>query len=245
MDPHRLIPRPLRPSHASKPPPVPIASAPPTRTKARTHKTVSTAGILKRKPMEAIYTHNHGHRAAHRRRREKSGHPLVRDYKDDVANCRDSAESNAVAALAGAHADLVARVGEVKNSNTTLLSTLQTQSEALLAPLEETEASKGAGYIGQQIETFRAQLSAGEKELERLWTLWDEAQGEIEKLGGEGGDVSKGWEEEVRERIGEMEGEVGEAGREAVRGMGEAEKEIDKKLREDQAKLVAMMFGGE
>ncbi|OBT89788.1 hypothetical protein VE02_00875 [Pseudogymnoascus sp. 03VT05] len=159
--------------------------------------------------MEAIYSHSNSYRASHRRRREKSGHPLVRDYKDDVANCRDSVESSAVAALADAHAKLVNKVGEIKTTNTTLLSTLQTQSEALLAPLEETEASMGVVDIGQQIETFRAQLAAAEKELERLWTLWNEAQGEIEKLTEEGGD------------------------------------EIDKKLREDQAKLVAMMFGGE
>lgn len=79
--------------------------------------------------------------------------------------------------------------------------------------------------LGRQIETFRADLLKGKKELDRLWKLWREAQGEIEKEG-EGGyrDVLKGWEEEVRERIAEMERDVQEAGREAVRGVGEAEK---------------------
>ncbi|OBT94836.1 hypothetical protein VE01_06379 [Pseudogymnoascus verrucosus] len=195
--------------------------------------------------------HTHKHRASRRRRREKSregksGHPLMRDYEDDVAKCRESAQSNAVAALATAHTDLLTKVGAVKTTNTTLLSTLQTQFSALLLPLNDTEiATTGNATRGvsEQIESFRAQLAAGERELKRLWGLWDEAQGEIEKLGREGGGgVMKGWEEEVRDRIGGMEREVEEAGREAVRGMGEAEKEIDKKLRDEQAKLVAMMF---
>ncbi|ELR08647.1 hypothetical protein VC83_03877 [Pseudogymnoascus destructans] len=225
--------------------------APAHSSRSKKHKTISTASILKRKPMAALYTHRrrHRHRASHHRHREKSGHPLMRDYQDDVAKCRDSAESNAAVALSDAHAKLVAKVDKIKSSNTTTLSTLQTQSEALLAPLEETEvdtATTGNAEVGKQIEMFRAQLAAGEKELKHLWELWDEAQGEIEKLGREGaGDMLKGWEEEVRERIGEMEEEAGEAGREAVKAMGEAEKEIDKKLREDHEKLVATMFRGE
>ncbi|OBT46614.1 hypothetical protein VE00_01839 [Pseudogymnoascus sp. WSF 3629] len=224
----------------------PHTSTPSTRSKQHRHKhkTISTAPILKRKPMAAIYSHRRRH--AHQRRREKSGHPLMRDYKDDVAKCRDHAESKAITALSNAHTHLLSKVNTIKTTNTTLLTTLSTQSSALLLPLDSTDisATTTTGGVGVQIENFRARLAAAEKELERLWGKWDEAQGEIEKLG-EGGGVMKGWEEEVKERIAEMEREVGEAGREAVKAVGEAEKEIDKKLREDQAQLVEMMFKAE
>jgi septation ring formation regulator EzrA len=142
---------------------------------------------------------------------------------DDVAKCRDHAESKAISALSNAHTTLISKVNTIKTTNTTLLTTLSTQSSALLLPLPDTEISTTTG-IGEQIESFRARLAAAEKELERLWGKWDEAQGEIEKLGEEGAGVMKGWEEEVRERIAEMEGEVQEAGREAVKAVGEAEK---------------------
>lgn len=150
-----------------------------------------------------------------------------------MAHCLAAAELRAIASLSAAHTELLSRVEVIKDSNTTTLSTLHTQSEALLAPLHDTEVSVSTATtatattttIGEQIETFRADLLRGEKELERLWGLWDEAQKEIEELGGgKEGDVRRGWEEEVRERIAEMEGYVAEAGREAVRAMGEAEK---------------------
>ncbi|KFZ10468.1 hypothetical protein V501_05181, partial [Pseudogymnoascus sp. VKM F-4519 (FW-2642)] len=147
--------------------------------------------------MATLHTHRRRHRrASHQRRREKSrggksGHPLMRDYEDDVAKCRESAQSNAAAALADAQAELVAKIGVVKTSNTTLLTTLQTQFSALLLPLDNTElditTTGNAAGVREQIESFRAQLAAGERELKRLWALWDEAQGEIEKMGGEGG----------------------------------------------------------
>lgn len=139
-----------------------------------------------------------------------------------------------MASLTDAYAGLVARVEVVKNSNSSTLSTLQTQSDALLAPLDgpgidgAITASSGENKDtgpGRQIETFRAHLLRGEKELDRLWKLWSEAQEEIEKEG-EGGykEVLKGWEDEVREKVADMEREVQKAGREAVRGVGEAEK---------------------
>ncbi|KFZ04527.1 hypothetical protein V502_10082, partial [Pseudogymnoascus sp. VKM F-4520 (FW-2644)] len=187
--PPRLIPRPA-PSHAPASKPA-LATAPSTRSKQ--HKTISTAAILKRKPMAALYSHSH--RAPHRRRREKGVHPLVRDYQDDLSHCLASAESRATSSLADAHAGLLARVEVVKNTNSTTLSTLQTQSSAVLAPLDGPEIdgatttnpgeNKDTG-LGRQIETFRADLLRGERELERLWGLWSEAQGEIEKEG-EGG----------------------------------------------------------
>ncbi|KAL5345902.1 hypothetical protein ACLOAV_008932 [Pseudogymnoascus australis] len=274
MPPPRLIPRPL-PSHPQKPNTTAPTTAPP-----KIHKTVSTAAILKRKPMAAL--HAHSYRAPHRRRREKGMHPLLKDYQgiyfpilpsglfyyfqpsdlgfgfgvwNDIARCLASAEAKATSSLSTAHAALQARVDTVKDANAGTLSTLQTQYLALLAPLDDNDpettttataitATTGTG-IAQQIEIFRADLLRGERELERLWRVWGEAQGEIEGMGEGGGDVRKGWERVVRERIGEMEGEVMEAGREAVRGLGEMEKEIDRKLREDQAKLVAMMFGEE
>lgn len=150
---------------------------------------------------------------------------------DDLSQCLASAESRATSSLADAHADLLARVDIVKNTNSTTLSTLQTQSSAVLAPLDEPEIDSITATtttktgVAEQIETFRADLLRGEKELARLWGLWSEAQEEIEKEG-EGGykDVLKGWQGEVRERIVEMERDVQEAGREAVRGVGEAEK---------------------
>ncbi|OBT65292.1 hypothetical protein VE03_04555 [Pseudogymnoascus sp. 23342-1-I1] len=247
--PSRLIPRPV-PSRPRKPTTAPTAAPP------KIQKTVSTAAILKRKPMAAL--HSHSYRAPHRRQRDKGVHPLVRDYQDDVASCLASAESRATTSLSDAHAELLARVGAVKDTNTTTLHTLQTQSDALLAPLDAPEvddtipttttttATTTKTILSEQIATFRADLLKREKELEKLWKLRDEAQGEIEKLGEGGyGDVLGGWEGEVRERIVVMEGEVEEAGREAVRGVEGMEKEIDRKLREDQAKLVAMMFGEE
>lgn len=144
--------------------------------------------------------------------------------------CLASAESRATSSLSDAHASLLARVGKVKDSNTTLISTLQAQCSAALAPLNGTEVDGAATgkelvKLGQHIETFRAQLAGGETELKRLWGLWSEAQEEIEKVGKGGyNDELKGWEGEVRERVAEMKREVGEAGREAVRGVGEAEK---------------------
>jgi hypothetical protein len=151
-------------------------------------------------------------------------------------------------------------VGIIKNSNSTLLSTLQIQSGAALAPLdvqptnEQTTngtSSVAVGDIAHQLTTFRTSLLATEENLTRLWTIWDSAQEEIEAIGEEvrgsveGGykHVLAGWETEVREKVGEMEGEVKLAGGEAVRRMGEAEKEIDRRLREEQARLVAEMFG--
>ena len=163
--------------------------------------------------------------------RERS---YANDRLDDLSNCLASAESRATSSLADAHAELLVWVDAIKNTNSTTLSTLQTQSDALLAPLDYSEIDSTTTTnhgenkdtaLGRQIETFRADLSRREKELTRLWNLWNEAQEEIEKEG-EGGyrDVLKGWEGEVRERIAEMEWEVQEAGREAVRGVGDAEK---------------------
>lgn len=168
-----------------------------------------------------------------------------------------SASSRASSSLSGAHAGLLARVGIIKNSNSTLLSTLQTQAGAALAPLDnqatDEQTTEVAGELAHQLTTFRASLLATEEKLAHLWTLWTSAQEEIETIGEEvrgtveGGykHVLAGWEAEVREKVAEMEGEVRQAGHEAVKRMGEAEKEVDRRLREEQARLVAEMFGGE
>ncbi|KFY34718.1 hypothetical protein V495_08119, partial [Pseudogymnoascus sp. VKM F-4514 (FW-929)] len=239
--PPRLIPRPSSPVVGL-----------PTRSKTKHHKTISTAAILKRKPMEALS--GHSKRAAHRRRREKVMHPLMMDYQDDMTAVLASASSRASSSLSGAHAGLLARVGIIKNSNSTLLSTLQTQSGAALAPLDvqttDEQTTEVAGDLAHQLTTFRTSLLAAEEKLTHLWTLWTSAQEEIEAIGEEvrgtveGGykHVLAGWEDEVREKVAEMEGEVKLAGEEAVKRMGEAEKEIDRRLREEQARLVAEMF---
>ncbi|KFX93164.1 hypothetical protein V490_04974, partial [Pseudogymnoascus sp. VKM F-3557] len=238
--PPRLIPRPSSPS------------GPPTRSKAKHHKTISTAAILKRKPMEALS--GHSKRAAHRRRREKAVHPLMMDYQDDMTAVLASASSRASSSLFGAHAGLLARVGVIKDSNSTLLSTLKTQSVAALAPLDaqptneqttDGTSSAAARELAHQLTTFRTSLLATEEKLTHLWSLWTTAQEEIEAIGEEvhgsveGGykHVLAGWEAEVREKVGEMEGEVKQAGHEAVKRMGDAEKEVDRRLREEQARL--------
>ncbi|KFY74721.1 hypothetical protein V498_09966, partial [Pseudogymnoascus sp. VKM F-4517 (FW-2822)] len=111
--------------------------------------------------------HAPSYRAPHRRRREKGMHPLLKDYQ---ARCLASAEAKATSSLSTAHAALQARVDTVKDTNADTLSTLQTQSLALLAPLDDDdpETSTGTG-IAQQIEIFRADLLRGERELDRLW----------------------------------------------------------------------------
>lgn len=183
----------------------------PTKDNLKPAKTVSTAAVLKRKPMKEVY------RTRIRHRRRETEHPLFLDYQgnclvhigsttslvfvseakfmlDDMEASRAQLESDAKASLEESHQELLNSLQATKARNNETVATAKLHMDAILAPLADmkitTKIITKSGSkttktvnIGEQVDDFRAQLAIAETELKQQWERWDEAQRELAELG--------------------------------------------------------------